>query len=135
LSVLHHVELWLPDLSRAAPAWGWLLGELGWQPYRTWPAGRSWRAGETYLVIEESPALRPGARHDRLRPGLNHLAFHAPGRAAVDALAAAAPAHGWTVLFPDHHPYAGGPGHYAVYLEDADGFEAEVMAREGSGAG
>jgi catechol 2,3-dioxygenase-like lactoylglutathione lyase family enzyme len=133
--VLHHVELWVPDLSRATASWGWLLRELGWQPYQTWPAGRSWRAGETYLVIEESPALRPGAQHDRLRPGLNHLAFHAPGRAAVDALSAAAPAHGWSLLFLDRHPYAGGAGHYAVYLEDADGFEVEVVAREGSGAG
>jgi catechol 2,3-dioxygenase-like lactoylglutathione lyase family enzyme len=25
---LHHVELWVPDLARAARSWGWLLGEL-----------------------------------------------------------------------------------------------------------
>lgn len=63
-----------------------------------------------------------------MRPGLNHLAFRARGRAAVDALAQEAPAHGWTPLFPERHPYAGGLGHYALYLEDADGFEAEVVA-------
>jgi len=32
-------------------------------------------------------------------------------------------------MFGDRHPYAGGPEHYAAYLEDADGFEVEVVAR------
>lgn len=104
---LHHVEIWVPDLTAARRSWGWLLGELGWTPFQEWPAGRSWRLGPTYLVLEESPALS-GRRHDRLAPGLNHLAFHAGPPTAVDRLVAAAPAHGWTLLFPDRHPHAGG---------------------------
>ncbi|MFK0139718.1 VOC family protein [Streptomyces murinus] len=126
--MLHHIELWVPDLDRAVASWGWLLGSLGWEPYQEWAAGRSWRLGETYVVVERSPALRTGAGHDRMRPGLNHLAFRARGREAVDALAEGAAAHGWRPLFPERYPHAGGPGHYAVYLEDADGFEAEVVA-------
>ncbi|GGJ09812.1 VOC family protein [Streptomyces brasiliensis] len=128
--MLHHVELWVPDLRRAVMSWGWLLERLGWTPYQEWPAGRSWRLGETYLVVEESPALK-GDGHDRLRPGLNHLAFHVPTRAEADALVAAAPAHGWSPLFPDRYPHAGGPDHYAAYLENGDGFEAELVAAEG----
>ncbi|MGF0170427.1 VOC family protein [Streptomyces sp. Marseille-Q5077] len=128
--MLHHVELWVPDLGRAVTSWGWLLERLGYEPHQDWPAGRSWRAGETYLVVEESSALR-GDRHDRLRPGLNHLAFHAPGgREGLDALVEEAPRHGWSLLFPDRHPYAGGPEHYAAYLENGDGFEVELVARE-----
>jgi catechol 2,3-dioxygenase-like lactoylglutathione lyase family enzyme len=123
---LHHVELWVPDLERAVAQWGWLLGGLGWTQFQDWPAGRSWRSGEVYLVVEQSPALT-GA-HDRLRAGLNHLAFHGGDRAAVDALAAAAPAHGWSPLFADRHPWAGGPDHYAAYLENGDGFEVEIVA-------
>lgn len=124
---LHHVELWVPDLAAATRSWGWLLGELGWGPYQHWDAGRSWRLGDTYLVMEQSPALS-GPAHDRLAPGLNHLAFHAGPRAEVDRLTAAAPAHGWTLLFPDRHPYAGGPDTYAAYLEDTLGYEAELIA-------
>jgi len=67
--------------------------------------------------------------YDRLRPGLNHLAFHAGPRDAVDALAAAGPAHGWTLLFPETHPHAGGPDHYAAYLASTDGFEVELVAQ------
>ncbi|MDN3026535.1 VOC family protein [Streptomyces sp. S.PB5] len=125
--MLHHVELWVPDLPRASRSWGWLLDRLGWTPYQEWERGRSWRSGETYLVLEQSPALT-GDRHDRLRPGLNHLAFHAGSRTEVDTLAKTAPGHGWTPLFPDRYPHAGGPEHYAAYLADSDGFEVEVVA-------
>ncbi|MFE5292157.1 hypothetical protein ACFQ8T_08265 [Isoptericola sp. NPDC056618] len=84
-------------------------------------------AGRRLRRRRAEPALT-AATHDRRRPGLNHLALHAGSRAQVDTLAAAAPRHGWTLLFADRHPYAGGPDHYAAYLEDADGFEAELVA-------
>ena len=86
-------------------------------------------AGTTYLVIEQSPALTARG-HDRLRPGMNHLAFQAGTRQEVDTLTAAAPAHGWTLLFPETHPHAGGPSHYAAYLANTDGFEVELVADE-----
>ena len=69
-------------------------------------------------------------RHDRLRPGLNHLALHAGTREQVDRLVTDAPEHGWTLMFADRHPHAGGPDTYAAYLEDEDGYEAELVAAE-----
>jgi catechol 2,3-dioxygenase-like lactoylglutathione lyase family enzyme len=125
---LHHVELWVPDLAEATRSWGWLLEQLGWQPYQHWDAGRSWRLGDTYLVMEQSPALSGGV-HDRLAPGLNHLAFHAGSTADIDRLVAEAAAHGWMLLFPDRHPHAGGADTYAAYLADAQGYEVELVAR------
>ncbi len=124
---LHHVELWVPDLPRAIAQWEWLLGQLGYARFQDWPNGRSWRLGTTYLVVEQSPALTVGD-HDRLRPGLNHLAFHAGDRQLVESLARTGQAHGWTLLFPDAHPHAGGPDHYAAYLANTDGFEVELVA-------
>jgi catechol 2,3-dioxygenase-like lactoylglutathione lyase family enzyme len=126
---LHHVELWVPDLAGALPGWRWLLETMGWTPFQDWEAGRSWRLGGVYLVIEQSPAMTARA-HERCRPGLNHLAFHAGDRRDVDALVAAAPRNGWQLLFADRHPYAGGPDHYAAYLADPYGFEVELVARE-----
>ncbi|WP_052091571.1 VOC family protein [Modestobacter caceresii] len=124
---LHHVELWVPDLDRAEASWGWLLTALGAVPFQEWERGRSWRWGEdgTYVVVEQSPALT-GDRHERRAPGLNHLAFWVDGD--LDALVAEAPAHGWRLLFPDRHPFAGGPDHRAAYLEDADGYEVELVS-------
>jgi hypothetical protein len=39
-----------------------------------------------------------------------------------------APCHPTSKLFPDRHPYAGGPGHYAAYLANTDNFEVELVA-------
>ena len=124
---LHHLELWVPDLERATASLGWLLLELGYVPYQHWERGRSWQLGDSYVVIERSLALSSDVL-DRCAPGLNHLAFHAGNVRQVDELVAAARNHGWTILFPDRHPHAGGPDHYAGYLENADGFEVELVA-------
>ncbi len=126
---LHHVEIWVPDLGRAVGSFGWLLGELGYAVHQDWAAGRSWRQGESgaYIVVEQSPALS-AERHERTRPGLNHLAFRVNERAQVDALVADAGPHGWRLMFADRHPYAGGETHYAAYLENDDGFEVELVA-------
>jgi catechol 2,3-dioxygenase-like lactoylglutathione lyase family enzyme len=123
------VELWVPDLKRAVANWGWLLTRLGYSPFQDWAAGRSWLLGSTYIVVEQSPDLT-AVDHDRRRPGLNHLAFHVGSRASVDTLVEHAGEHGWTLLFTDRHPYAGGPDHYAAYLENGDGFEVELVAAD-----
>jgi catechol 2,3-dioxygenase-like lactoylglutathione lyase family enzyme len=126
---LHHVELWVPDLGRAVANFGWLLECLGYMPYQNWEHGRSWRLGDTYIVIEQSPALTADT-YDRLRPGLNHLAFHAGPASSVDQLVSRALERGWSLLFPGKHPHAGGPQHYAAYLTDTDGFEIELVAQD-----
>ena len=125
--MLHHIELWVPDLSRAERTWGWLLYALGYEIYQQWPEGASWRCGDLYIVLEQSPA-RSAFRHDRYRPGLNHLAFHVSDRGTVDRMVGEALLHGWRLLFADRHPYAGGEQHYAAYLEDRDGYEVELVA-------
>jgi RimJ/RimL family protein N-acetyltransferase/catechol 2,3-dioxygenase-like lactoylglutathione lyase family enzyme len=124
---LHHVELWVPDLARSVASLGWLFTELGWLPGTPWPGGMSWRRGNTYVVVEASPD-RSAPDHDRLRPGLNHLALHVADPARVAALTSAALARGWRLLFADRHPYAGGDHQYAAYLTDQDGFEVELVA-------
>ncbi|WP_329082357.1 glyoxalase [Streptomyces niveus] len=108
--------------------WQWLLEALGHTAHQTWNNGRSWRLNHTYLVFEQSPALTTN-HHDRCTPGLNHLAFHA-GKQTVDLLTTKAQENGWTLLFPDRHPHAGGPQQYAAYLESTDGFEIELVASD-----
>jgi catechol 2,3-dioxygenase-like lactoylglutathione lyase family enzyme len=127
LGAIHHVELWVPNLDSAIVSWGWLLTALGYRMFQDWPGGRSWLSGHAYIVVEQSPA-RTASRHDRCRPGLNHLAFHVPSRQQVDELTGEALLHGWRLMFSDTHPYAGGPQHYAAYLENVDGFEVELVA-------
>ncbi len=113
-------------------SWGWLLTSLGYKPFQDWTAGQSWRSGPTYIVVEQSPA-RTALRHDRCRPGMNHLAFYVATQAMLDELTADAQRNGWRLMFADRHPHAGGDQHYAAYLENDDGFEVELVAPAASG--
>jgi catechol 2,3-dioxygenase-like lactoylglutathione lyase family enzyme len=124
---LHHIELWVPNLHRALASPGWRLEALGYAVHQNWDGGRSWRLGPTYLVLEQSPVLT-AERHDRCRPGLNHLAFHVEDATMVEKLTADALKHGWQLMFPEQHPYVGGGQHYAAYLDNDDGFEVELVA-------
>jgi catechol 2,3-dioxygenase-like lactoylglutathione lyase family enzyme len=122
---LHHVELRTADLPAAERSWGWLLGELGYEPFQRWDGGRSWRLGDLYVVLEAAPL---DGVHDRRRPGLSHLAFHAGGVDDVAHLWSAAPSNGWRRLYEDRHPFAGGPHHHAAFLEDSERWKVELVA-------
>lgn len=126
----HHVEVWVADLEAARDGWGWLLPQLGFVVDATWPEGESWAAGGAYLTLTTSPKLSR-ADHDRRAPGVNHLAFRGGARERVDEIMAAAASHGWRPLYHDRYPHAGGPDHYAGWLENTAGFKVEVVADEG----
>lgn len=123
---LHHVELWVTDLAASEATLGRLLLRLGYAPTRRWSTGVRYDLGGTYLVLEAGPDV--GGAHERTRAGVNHLAFHAGTPEELDALTRAAVADGWTLLFPERHPFAGGPTHRAAYLADDAGFEVELVA-------
>ncbi|WP_313813987.1 VOC family protein [Glutamicibacter sp.] len=126
--MLHHLELWVADLGASRSSLGWLLLQLGFEIESTWPSGISYRHGEFYIVLESGSDVLKG-QHERCRPGLNHLAFQAGSEQDVDRLTKRALAHGFELMFTQEHPHAGGPQHYAAYLEDASGFEVELVAR------
>lgn len=124
---IHHLQLWVPDLARAEESWGWLLEQLGYGLARRWEHGCVWRQGRTGIVIESSPDMVPGMLHSRLRPGMNHVAFHVGSTGAITALVGAAGDHGWRQLGDDpRHPV--GRDQAVAYLEDRDGFEVELIA-------
>lgn len=129
MSGLHHVELWVAEPPTLQDDWAWLLQRLGFMLETEWPGGQTWAAGGSYLTLTTSPNLSDPT-HDRRRAGLNHLAFRADSREAVDAVMAEAPERGWTPLYQERYPHAGGDGHYAGWLENAAGFKAEVVSEE-----
>ena len=125
----HHVEVWIADLEEAGAEWGWLLRQLGFTRKSEWPEGQSWAAGGAYFTLTTSPNLT-GPAHDRRSPGMNHLAFKGGAADRVDAIMADAQEHGWRPLYQERYPHAGGPGHYAGWLENSAGFKAEIVADE-----
>jgi hypothetical protein len=77
--------------------------------------------------LDSGPHVLQGV-HERRRPGLNHLALHVGTERDVDELTAQTVGQGWQLLFAERHPHAGGPTHYAACLENAAGFEVELVA-------
>lgn len=128
-NVVHHIELWTSDIESATPSFDWLLKSIGWTARHdpAWPAGRTWQhPSGVYIVLEQSPDVT--GIHERTRAGLNHLALRAGDREQLDVLRKKCGGHGWTELFSDRYPHAGGPQHTALFIENHEGFELELVA-------
>jgi len=125
---IHHLELYVRDLKASKAFWEPFLARLGYRRHQAWEGGVSFFLDPTYLVLVEVEPRYRAAGYHRKRIGLNHLAFHAESRAQVDALTRWVVASGYTLLYPDRHPYAGGPDHYALFCEDPDRIKVEVVA-------
>ena len=124
---VHHLDLWVRDVAVAGAEWGWLLGELDWALDVEDEAGMAWRHDDgTYVFLQRVPE-DTGEEHDRMRPGVNHIALTVEERATLDRLRAESSEHGWHELFADRYPHAGGEDHVALYAENSEGFEVEIV--------
>jgi catechol 2,3-dioxygenase-like lactoylglutathione lyase family enzyme len=126
--MLHHLEIYVSNLSKSSEFWGWLLAELGYAPYQKWDSGISWKHGETYLVFVQAEERFQDIPYHRSRVGLNHLAFHAESRQQVDKITTQLMGKGINILYQENHPFAGGDSHYAVFFEDPDRIKVEAVA-------
>ena len=116
MRAIHHWDLWVDDVETAAGQWGWLFGELGWA---AGDDGRFWEAPDGTYVFMEHSADQHGTQ-DRLRPGVNHIAFALEGqRDLLDRIRAESTEHGWHEMYADRYPHAGGDEHTALYLESS----------------
>ncbi|MFP5112449.1 VOC family protein [Bacillaceae bacterium C204] len=126
--MLHHLEIYVSNLSKSIELWDWFLTELGYEPYQKWDSGISWKHGETYLVFVQTEERFLNVPYHRSRVGLNHLAFHAVSREQVNQITLQLKEKGINILYQDKHPYAGGDAHYAVFFEDPDRIKVELVA-------
>ncbi|WP_010280786.1 VOC family protein [Bacillus timonensis] len=128
--LLHHIEIYVSDLSRTVDFWGWLLEELGYTSYQKWEKGQSWKIDNTYIVFVQAEERFLDIPYHRCRVGLNHLAFHASSRQQIDEMTNKLTGKGINILYPESHPHAGGENHYAVYFEDPDRIKVELVVPE-----
>ena len=122
---IHHLDLWVGDPPWPPPSGAGCSASCGWEH-----DGTAWQHPDgTYLFMERSRDQRD-EDHDRLRPGVNHLALTVEDRATLDRLRAESSAHGWHEMYADRYPHAGGEQHTALYLENGEGFEVEVVVED-----
>lgn len=121
---IHHVDITVADVDRSTAFYDRVLPLMGFRRGPDVAEGPIWAGAQ--LEVGLQPA-RSRAAHDRYAPGLHHLAFTAPSRAAVDALHERLLDLGLPVLDPpaDYPQYA--PGYYAVFFADPDGIKLEYV--------
>lgn len=122
--ILSHVDLRVRDRTKATEFYDALLNVLGAthevsKSFTTWQipppdAPDGWEATE-WFGITEDPTMTPGP---------TRVAFDAPSRGTVDAIATYLPAIGARNVEMDDGVY--GPTYYAVFFEDPDGNKLEV---------
>jgi catechol 2,3-dioxygenase-like lactoylglutathione lyase family enzyme len=126
--MLHHIEIYVSDLDRSIAFWTPFMAKLGYEAER-WSGGMNYvKVGEGYFCFLPAPKEHLSAGYHRKRVGLNHLAFKGESRSHVDEIAAWVKASGFTILYPEKYPYAGGSDYYALYCEDPDRIKVEVVA-------
>jgi catechol 2,3-dioxygenase-like lactoylglutathione lyase family enzyme len=123
---LHHIEIYVSDLSRSIVFWDWLLTLLSYEPYQEWDEGKSWKLDETYLVLVQTEKEYLDVPYCRKHTGLNHLAFHAASRKQLDEITKLAQEKGVTILYPEKQQHT--EDYYSLYLEDPDRIKVELVS-------
>jgi catechol 2,3-dioxygenase-like lactoylglutathione lyase family enzyme len=123
---IHHVDLTVRDLARSTAFYDQVLPRMGFRRGTGTPEGPVWAGAGVEIGLQAARPTSSGD-HDRYAPGLHHLAFTAPTRAAVDALHEDLVRLGIAVLDPpaEYPRYA--PGYYAVFFADPDGIKLEYV--------
>jgi catechol 2,3-dioxygenase-like lactoylglutathione lyase family enzyme len=121
---IHHIDLTVSDLAAATDFYGRVLPLLGFRRSASVPEGPIWAGAQLEVGLVAARSRTP---HDRYAPGLHHLAFAAPSRAAVDDAHRRLAALGVAILDApaDYPQYA--PGYYAVFFADPDGLKLEYV--------
>lgn len=128
--MLHHVEIYVSDLSKSRAFYDFLLEGLGYTLYQEWERGFSYQKAEQYLVFVQTSADFRDSGYHRCRTGLNHLAFHAGSASDIDCWREKCVSKDLTLLYDERYPYASGR-YYALYLQDPDGIKIELVASDG----
>jgi catechol 2,3-dioxygenase-like lactoylglutathione lyase family enzyme len=124
--LLSHVDVRVRDRARSTEFYDALLNVLGatmdvGPSFTTWQipprdAPPDWEADNWFGIVEDPAAT----------PNQHRIAFLAPTRGTVDAIATFLPAIGAQAIEAPHEAY--GPRYYAVFFEDLDGNKLEVVA-------
>ena len=122
---LHHVDLTVSDFRRSKDFYAKVMPLMGFERLPKEFGAVAWR-GDSIIAIQPAKPEERDRIHSRYAPGLHHLAFRAPSRAAVDALHTELVALGAAILDPPaDYPYSA--GYYAIFFADPDGMKLEYV--------
>jgi catechol 2,3-dioxygenase-like lactoylglutathione lyase family enzyme len=123
--LLGHVDLRVRQRAKATEFYDTFLNLLGavkhesadWTSWSLPPrgAGDEWRPHQWFAITEDAAMM----------PGATRIAFLAPTRGTIDAIAVFLPAVGARAIEMPHVAYE--PNAYACFFEDPDGNKLEIV--------
>lgn len=125
---LHHICLCVKDLQTSLVFYDQIMPLMGWDKRRG-EKSTAYSNGHYEIYLEE--AKEPDKPFHRYGIGLQHMAFNAPSREAVDSLYQALQEIGATVTdppkeYPQYHEH-----YYAVFSKDPSGIQLEFCFTPG----
>jgi len=133
--VIHHIEINVSNLNRSEELWGFLLERLGYEQSEAWAGGKSWRKGQSHIILVQVRESHRYAGYHRRRIGLSHIAFAVANLDELNRLKKDLEGRGVPILYGDKYPNASGPMHVALYLEDPDRMKIELVVSAGDFSG
>ena len=126
---IHHFQIQVSDIQESARFYGDLLARLGFAKVFQMESMVEWQKEGTRIIVVQAPKRFLVDGYHRKRVGLNHIAFRAPTRQAVDEFYRnyllpnkIKVLYGGAREWPDYDP-----GYYAVYFEDPDRIKLELV--------
>lgn len=124
---MHHIEIYVSDLSKSRKFYSWLLELLDFELFQEWSEGFSYKKDLFYIVFVQTKEKYLDNGYNRCNIGLNHLAFKCSSKEKIDRIRDELKDMGMNLLYDDKYPYAGGEDYYALYFEDPDRIKLEIV--------
>jgi glyoxylase I family protein len=123
---IHHIDITVTDLARSRDFYDRIMPLLGFRRVPDCEGNPVWAGAHAEVGLQ--PGRPPFDRsHDRYAPGLHHLAFAAPDRAAVDRIYRDLQRLDVDILDPPAQYDRYASGYYAVFFADPDGMKLEYV--------
>jgi glyoxylase I family protein len=125
---VEHIDLTVNDIALSAIFYDKVMPALGFRRLlEDDPDQARWGNAHITFAIRQANAVERGAKFNRYRVGLHHLAFKAKGRDAIDEFHRFLIRENLPILdVPAEYPQYG-PNYYAVFFADPDGMKLELV--------
>lgn len=128
---LSHVEIYVSDYAKTIRFYDQVLIPLGWRRLVCQKSHTTYSDGAMKIVFCPTEEKYRKHGYHRKRIGLNHFAFYAPSKQAVDDLyEKVLRPNGIDCLYEKKPPH-GEADYYAVFFEDPDRIKVEVVYSPG----
>ena len=124
---LHHIEIYVSNLTKTKLFWGELLESLSYTIYQKWDQGISWKLDKTYIVFVQTRRKYLDIPYNRCGTGLNHIAFHVNSKKQLDNLANSLERKGIKFLYNNKFRKEKTEDPYSIFFEDPDRIKVELV--------